>query len=260
MTGREDDQHQTTNTVHPIALQYDEVRQSHHVNGTAASRDPFFRRASQLRIEELAMARATRAASDAPRDAVALLKQDHRTVEELFEQFEEADDDQLQAIAERVCQLLTVHAQIEEEILYPAAKEAFEDEEELDLVNEANVEHQSAKDLIAKIEGMTPEDETFKATVKVLGEYIKHHVKEEEGELFPGLKKTEVDLKEMGAQLFDRKMTLMQELGIEEEEPEAATRKRSTGRSGRSAGAKSRQARASSRKSASRSGGRSARH
>jgi hemerythrin superfamily protein len=206
------------------------------------------------------MARATsKAASDAPRDAVALLKQDHRTVEQLFDEFEEAEEDQQQAIAERVCQLLTVHAQIEEEILYPAAKEAFEDEEELDLVNEANVEHQSAKDLIAKIEGMTPEDETFKATVKVLSEYIKHHVKEEEGELFPALKKTELDLKEMGAQLNDRKMTLMQELGIEEEPPEAPTRKRSTGRA-RSSGAKSRQARAGSRSKSASRGGRSARH
>jgi len=210
------------------------------------------------------MARATsKAASDAPRDAIALLKQDHRIVEQLFEQFEEADDDQLQAIAERVCQLLTVHAQIEEELFYPPVKEALgEDEEDLELVNEANVEHQSAKELIAKIEGMTPEDENFKASVKVLGEYIKHHVKEEEQEMFPKVKKTELDLKEIGAQLNERKMALMQELGIEPEEEEVTTtkRKRSSGRSGRSSSSKSRQARAGSRsKSASRSGSR-ARH
>ncbi len=210
------------------------------------------------------MARATsKAASDAPRDAIALLKQDHRVVEKLFNDFEQADDDQLQHIAERVCQLLTVHAQIEEELMYPQAKEAFEDEEDLELVSEANVEHQSAKELIAKIDDMTPEDENFKATVKVLGEYIKHHVKEEENELFPKLKKTDVDLKEMGAQLQDRKMQLMQELGIEmemEEEMPSAPRKRATGRSGRTSASKTRQARAGSgRKSASRSG-RSARH
>jgi hemerythrin superfamily protein len=203
------------------------------------------------------MARATsKAASDAPRDAIALLKQDHRTVEELFDRFEEADDDELQAIAERVCQLLTIHAQIEEEILYPAAQEAFADEEELDLVNEANVEHQSAKDLIAKIEGMTAEDETFKATVKVLGEYVKHHVKEEEGELFPELKKTELDLKEMGVQLNERKMALMQEMGVEAE-AESPTTKRGGGRSGRSASGK---ARAGSRSKSSRSSGARARH
>lgn len=209
------------------------------------------------------MARATsRAASDAPRDAIALLKQDHRVVEKLFTEFEEADEDELQHIAERACQLLTVHAQIEEELLYPSAKDALEDEEEIELVAEANVEHQSAKDLIAKIEGMTPEDESFKATVKVLGEYVKHHVKEEENELFPKLKKTELDLKDMGAQLLERKLQLMQELGIEMdmEEQQPTQRKRATGRSGRTSTSKARQARAgSARKSASRSG-RSARH
>jgi hemerythrin superfamily protein len=210
------------------------------------------------------MARAnTKAASDAPRDAIALLKQDHRTVEQLFEEFEEADDDQLQGIATRVCQLLTVHAQIEEELFYPPAKEALgDDEEDVELVNEANVEHQSAKELIGKIEAMTSEDENFKATVKVLSEYIKHHVKEEEKELFPKVKETELDLKDIGAQLFDRKMSLMQEMGIqmEEEEQQTTARKRSTGRSGKSSASKSRQARAgSSRKSASKSG-RSARH
>lgn len=207
------------------------------------------------------MARTTsKAASDAPRDAIALLKQDHRTVEQLFKEFEGADDDQLQAIAERVCQLLTVHAQIEEEILYPAAKETFDDEEQLDLVNEANVEHQTAKDLIAKIEAMTPEDEAFKATVTVLSEYIKHHVKEEEGELFPALKKTELDLKDIGTQLNDLKMTLMHAMGIEPAEEVPTTRRRSTGRSGRSSAAKSRQARAGSRRSSARSGSRSTRH
>src|SRR5918993_5817570 len=108
------------------------------------------------------MARATPSrSSDAPRDAVALLKQDHRAVEALFDEFEEAEEQEQSTLADRICKMLTVHAQIEEAILYPAAKEAFEDEEELDLVNEANVEHQSAKDLIAKIETMTPEDETF---------------------------------------------------------------------------------------------------
>ena len=126
------------------------------------------------------MARSTQTRStDAPRDAIALLKQDHKTVSALFEEFEKADEDEQSAIAQRVCQLLTVHATIEEELLYPAAKQAFEDEENEDLVNEAEVEHGSAKELIAKIEGMAADDEHFKATVTVLGEYIKHHVKEE---------------------------------------------------------------------------------
>ena len=184
------------------------------------------------------MARSTSTSgrnTDAPRDAIALLKQDHRTVSQLFEEFEDADEEEQASIAQRVCQLLTVHAQIEEELLYPQAKEAFEGEEESeDLVNEAEVEHTSAKELIAKIEGMSSGDEQFKATVTVLGEYIKHHVKEEEGELFPQLKKTEIDLKELGTRLADRKFALMEQMGIEEEEP-AQPRKRSAGKGSRGA-------------------------
>jgi hemerythrin superfamily protein len=208
------------------------------------------------------MARATPSrATDSPRDAVALLKQDHRTVEMLFDEFEDAEEQEQSQLAERICNMLTVHAQIEEEIVYPAAKQAFEEEEELDLVNEAAVEHASAKDLIAKIEAMSPEDEAFKATVKVLSEYIKHHVKEEENELFPALKQTDLDLKEMGAQLAERKFALMEEMGIEAEEPPAPKRKKSNSRASKSASAsKARQARAGSRKTAKSASGRSTRH
>lgn len=197
------------------------------------------------------MARATPIRStDSPRDAVALLKSDHRQVEDLFSKFEAADDDELGTIAERVCQLLTVHAQIEEELLYPAAKEAFEgDEENTELVLEAAIEHGTAKDLIAKIEAMTPHEEDYKATVKVLSEYIKHHVKEEEKELFPKLRQTDVDLKELGARLAERRMEMMEEMGIEEEAP---ARSRS--------GSKTRPARGASRRASPRASGRSARH
>jgi len=195
------------------------------------------------------MARSTNTSgrsTDAPRDAIALLKQDHRTVSQLFEEFEKADDEEQSAIAQRVCQLLTVHAQIEEEILYPEAKEAFGGEEEReDLVNEAEVEHGSAKELIAKIEAMSSDDEHFKATVTVLGEYIKHHVKEEEGELFPQLKKTDLDLKEIGSRLADRKFALMDQLGIEDQEP-AQPRKRAAASRGGSR-SKSSRARSGSR-------------
>jgi len=179
------------------------------------------------------MARAHPRSTDTPRDAIALLKEDHRSVAELFEQFADADEAQLSAIATRICDLLTIHAQIEEEILYPAAKQAFEEEseEEVELVNEAAVEHGTAKDLISKIEAMNPEHETYRATVTVLGEYIKHHVKEEENEMFPALKKTELDLKELGTQLFERKLALMEELGISEEPLEIP---RGRSRSGRS--------------------------
>ena len=195
------------------------------------------------------MARTTSGRStDSPRDAIALLKQDHRTVSALFDEFEKADEDEQSAIAQRVCQLLTVHATIEEELLYPAAKEALAEDEDDDLVNEAEVEHGSAKELIAKIEAMSSGDEHFEATVKVLGEYIKHHVKEEEGELFPKLKKTELDLKEMGSQLSERKFALMEQMGIEAEEEPAQPRKRSaSGKATRSARSKSGNRRSGSR-------------
>ncbi len=194
------------------------------------------------------MARSTQTrSSDSPRDAIALLKEDHRTVSALFDEFEKAEEEEQSAIAQRVCQLLTVHATIEEELLYPAAKEALEaDEEGEDLVNEALVEHGSAKELIAKIEGMSSDDEHFKATVTVLSEYIKHHVKEEENELFPQLRKTDLDLKELGTRLADRKFALMEQMGIEEQAT-AQPPKRAAGRSTRGA-ARSK----SSRRSASR--------
>jgi iron-sulfur cluster repair protein YtfE (RIC family) len=197
-------------------------------------------------------------ANDAPRDAVQLLKQDHRKVEALVDAFEDADDDELSSLAESICSMLSVHAQIEEEILYPAAKEALSgDEEEAELVNEAEVEHASAKELIAKIEAMTPDEEAFKATVKVLGEYVKHHVKEEENELFPALKESELDLKAIGARLAERKFALMEQRGLEE--PEIPQRKRSTGSRSRGA-SRGRQARAGARGKSARGSGRAARH
>ena len=196
------------------------------------------------------MAKATQShASDKAADAIALLKQDHRLVASLFDEFEDAEDDQLAPIAERVCQLLTVHAQIEEEILYPNAKEAFDDEDD-ELVNEATVEHAGAKDLIAQIEGMSPDDELFKAKVKVLGEYIKHHVKEEENELFPKLKKTDLDLKDLGGQLQSRKLELMEELGVAADDDEkAATKSRRGSRPSAAASHRASRTKGSSRSS-----------
>lgn len=207
------------------------------------------------------MARATPTRSmDAPRDAIALLKQDHRTVEALFDEFEHADESELSDLATRICQMLTVHAQIEEEFLYPQAKEALDEDQE-EIVYEAEIEHASAKELIARIEASTPEDPEFKPLVTVLSEYVKHHVKEEEKQLFPALKEAEVDLKEMGTQLAHRKMELMEQMGIEEEAPRAAQRKRATAaRSTRTSAAKRRQARAGSRSKSARTSGSRARH
>ena len=150
------------------------------------------------------------ASSRSPSDAIALLRADHRTVQELFKQFEKTrSDDRKKALAEQICTELTIHAQIEEEIFYPAARGAIRDE---DLLDEATVEHQSAKDLIAQIEGGAGED-LWEAKVTVLGEYINHHVKEEQNELFPKVQKTRLDLKALGEQMPARKMELMGDEG-----------------------------------------------
>jgi hemerythrin superfamily protein len=148
-----------------------------------------------------------RSSSAAQRDALALLRADHQEVQSLFDKFEKTrSDDRKAAIAEQICNELTVHAQIEEEIFYPAAREAIR---EKDLLDEATVEHQSAKDLIAQIESGKPGDELFEAKVKVLGEYIRHHVKEEQNELFAQVRKTKLDLKALGERLMARKQELM---------------------------------------------------
>ena len=144
-------------------------------------------------------------------DAVALLKADHQVVQKLFDQFEKTrSEDRKGAIAGQICRELTVHAQIEEEIFYPAAREVLRDE---DLIDEATVEHQSAKDLIRQIEGGKPGDGLFDAKVKVLGEYIRHHVKEEQNEMFPKIRKTKLDLKLVGEQLQARKLELVERAG-----------------------------------------------
>jgi len=142
-------------------------------------------------------------------DAISLLKQEHEKVSKLFEKFESAGAGKGEIAAE-VCKLLTVHAQIEEELFYPAARDALEsDEEGEDLLDEAEVEHASAKELIAQIEEGDEGDPLFDAKVKVLGEYIKHHVQEEEGELFPRAKRTKLDLDALGKELKTRKTELL---------------------------------------------------
>jgi hemerythrin superfamily protein len=143
-------------------------------------------------------------------DAIQLLRADHRKVQGLFDQFEKArGDNRKKALAEEICSELTVHTRIEEEIFYPAAREAMKDQ---DLLDEAEVEHASAKELIAQIEGMRPGEDLFDAKVTVLGEYIRHHVKEEHNELFPKVKKTKLDLKALGRELAERKEALMAEM------------------------------------------------
>lgn len=154
--------------------------------------------------------------ASAPIDAIALLTQDHKEVKALFKAYDklvesDAGDDEKVEIAQQICTALTAHATAEEELFYPAAREVLGEDE--DLVDEADVEHASAKDLIAQIQGSSPaEDDHYDAKVKVLGEFIDHHVKEEEGEMFPRVKKTDLDLKALGEEIAARKEELLAEL------------------------------------------------
>jgi hemerythrin superfamily protein len=152
-------------------------------------------------------------AAAAKTDATALLERDHAEVKKLFKQYEkladaEADGEERQALAEEICAMLTVHATIEEELFYPAAREAEVGD---DLLDEAEVEHASAKDLIAQIQSTGPDDELYDAKVTVLGEYINHHVQEEEGEMFPKCRRAKMDLAELATALAQRKAELMAE-------------------------------------------------
>lgn len=158
-------------------------------------------------------------------DAIKVLTQDHREVKLLFQEYEElveqeADAEERQSLALHICALLSVHAQIEEEIFYPVVKAAIK---ETDLIHEATVEHASAKDLIAQIESAETPDELFDAKVKVLGEYVEHHVKEEESEMFPKARRAKIDLVDMVDQLQTRKGELLTEMGIEDLDLEQAT-------------------------------------
>jgi hemerythrin superfamily protein len=145
-------------------------------------------------------------------DAIQLLKADHDQVEEWFDQFENTNSDsKKQKLATQICTALKVHTQIEEEIFYPACREAGLEE---DLMDEADVEHQGAKNLIGEIEAGAPGDDHWDAKVTVLGEMIKHHVKEEEQRdgMFAKAKKADLDLDELGAELKARKDELMRGL------------------------------------------------
>lgn len=142
-----------------------------------------------------------------PQDAVAMLKADHKKVSGLFEEFEKSRAATVKKrLVAQICLELTVHTTLEEEIFYPAVKAALKDHE---LVPEANVEHASVKDLIAQVEGVEPDGEVYDARVKVMGEFVKHHVKEEQNEMFPKAKKTKLDMLELGAQMAARKAELM---------------------------------------------------
>ncbi|MCE7798172.1 hemerythrin domain-containing protein [Sphingobium sufflavum] len=151
--------------------------------------------------------RKTARAAAKPADAIKLLKDDHKEVKTWFTQYEKLEDDaEKQELANKICLALTVHTQIEEEIFYPAAREGIDDD---DLLDEAEVEHASAKQLIAEIQAMQAGDPLYDAKVTVLGEYVNHHVEEEEKEMFPECRDSDLDLKALGEQLAARKAELM---------------------------------------------------
>ena len=149
-------------------------------------------------------------------DAIEQLTADHRKVEKLFKEYEqlvaaEGSYNEKEQLAATICAELTVHAQVEEEIFYPAARDILDEE---DLVDEAVVEHATAKDLIAQLADMSPDDDLYDAKVKVLCELIEHHVEEEEDEMFPKLKKAKLDTASLGLQMEQRKLELIEEFGI----------------------------------------------
>jgi len=140
-----------------------------------------------------------------PQDAITLLTEDHEQVKSMFEQYEELGDRAFaskQKLALKICTELTKHATAEEEIFYSAVRAATKDD---DMLDEAIVEHASAKDLITQIISMEPTDDLYDAKVKVLGELIDHHVKEEEGEMFPKARKAKLDLMALGEAIAARK-------------------------------------------------------
>ena len=168
------------------------------------------------------MARSKSGAARAQPLALELLMSDHRKVEDLFEQFDQekdSDEGTRREIAQQICAELTIHAQVEEELFYPWLREQLEDDD-MEMVEEAQVEHNTAKDLIAQIEGATDIDEVYNAKVKVLSEYIKHHVQEEENEIFPEVRDQQEELDELGQEMSARKGELMEEMGLSEESSE----------------------------------------
>lgn len=155
-------------------------------------------------------------------DALGLLKRDHKLVDELFNEFGQAAQQQLDPMARRICKLLRIHAQIEEEIFYPAARRALA---ELPLIDEAEREHAQAKTTISRIESMTSDDPTFKGAIAQLAQEVRAHVAQEEGELFPQLQ-GKLDLVSIGIALAERRDTLMDVLGLHSDDEEGVAQQR----------------------------------
>lgn len=150
--------------------------------------------------------------------ALDILEADHRKVDGIFAEYEKIREDagRKQALAGMACAELTIHAQVEEELFYPALRDALDADE---LLDEAEVEHGSIKELVSALQASGPDDRLFDANMKVLSEYVKHHVAEEEGEIFPQAKRArDLDLVAMGEEMKRRKGQLREELGLGPEE------------------------------------------
>jgi hemerythrin superfamily protein len=157
-----------------------------------------------------ATSRKNKTQAQAP-NAFDLLEQDHREVEEWFDEYDEIQDDdhRKSELAEKICTALKVHSEIEEEILYPQARQGTDDNE---LIDEAVVEHATVKNLIAEIEAMEVGDDLYDAKIRVLGEMVKQHIKEEEEELFPEIESAKMDIDAIGRELAECKEELMSEM------------------------------------------------
>jgi hypothetical protein len=145
-------------------------------------------------------------------NAIELLKEDHAKVKKAFKEFEKmdrSDTETCRQLVTSVCEDLKTHTMLEEEIFYPAVRAAIEDE---DIMNEAAIEHETAKMLIEQLENMSGDDPNYYATFTVLGEYVQHHVKEEEGEMFPEAKKCDIDFESLAERMKSRKEELMGEM------------------------------------------------
>jgi hemerythrin superfamily protein len=143
-------------------------------------------------------------------DALQLLRDYHEEIDQLFKKFESAEDEKMkQECVAKACRELVVHAQIEEDLFYPAVRAELEDQ---GLMDEAEVEHLTVKQLIAELGGMKSSDNLYSAKFTVLGEYVKHHVKEEHNEMFPKVKETGIDLQALGEEMAEMKQRLTQQL------------------------------------------------
>jgi hypothetical protein len=179
---------------------------------------------------------AGRSNTKARDEILEMLMEDHRRAKRAFREAEkmkeEEDEESLEQIVQQTCAELTVHATLEEELFYPALREGIKDTE---LLDEAEVEHGSAKALIAELEQMDSSDPKFAATFKVLGEYIKHHIKEEEGEMFGQLSRTGVRWEALQQEMQRRREELMQQQGLidQSEESEQESAREDSSRRGR---------------------------